>query len=297
MKHSRLIILIVFLIVASAVGWAIWSPSQTTAPATSIIPPPEDVPFSLPTKADTGQVSYRALTLTTDKPGKEIADSVGMANMQAVFLINRVDAGHLSKGAVMSIPDSFDDPTAFSSFPATISDLAAVPKIMLVSQRVQAFGIYEHGELIRFGPVSTGKKTTPTPSRLYFTNWKGKLVTSTVDNEWIMPWYFNLDNKEGISMHQLELPGYPASHACIRLTEDDAKFIYDWADQWKLSADDVVIAHGTPVLVFGTYAYGVAAPWKNLPSDLMAVTITADELTKALEPHLAEIAPTPSTEE
>jgi lipoprotein-anchoring transpeptidase ErfK/SrfK len=163
-----------------------------------------------------------------------------------VLALNRLDEQHMDKGKTVVIPDSFDDQEAFESFPLTIPALKEVPKIMLVSQRLQAFALYENGDRIRSGPVSTGKKSTPSPSKLYFTNWKGKLVTSSIDDEWIMPWYFNLDNKLGVSMHQYDLPGYPASHACIRMYEWDAKFIYDWADQWKVSDDgESVLAHGT----------------------------------------------------
>jgi len=37
-----------------------------------------------------------------------------------------------------------------------------------------------------------------------------------------------------VSFHKFDLPGYPASHGCVRLPEEDAKWIYDWADHWTL---------------------------------------------------------------
>ena len=72
-----------------------------------------------------------------------------------------------------------------------------------------------------------------TPAGLQYTNYKAKLKISTIDGDWKMPWYFNIQNRSGIGMHDYS-PGYPASHSCIRLLEHDAKWIFNWADQWVL---------------------------------------------------------------
>ncbi|HEY6403600.1 MAG TPA: L,D-transpeptidase, partial [Blastocatellia bacterium] len=103
-----------------------------------------------------------------------------------------------------------------------------------------------------------------------------------------LPWYFNLDNKQGISFHQYDLPGYPASHGCVRLLEEDAAWIYGWADQWKLSADRRVETQGTPVIVFGKYDYGKQAPWKQLVTDYRAASLTGSELDEAIRGDLAK---------
>ena len=80
------------------------------------------------------------------------------------------------------------------------------------------------------------------------------------------PWYFNISNKGGVAMHQYFLPGYPASHSCIRMYEEDAKWIFDWAQQWEISEDGAtVIKNGTPVLLFGTYNFEEPSAWKILP--------------------------------
>jgi hypothetical protein len=51
-----------------------------------------------------------------------------------------------------------------------------------------------------------------------------------VDPDWLMPWYWNLDNRTGLAMHAYGLPGHPASHGCIRLLENDAIWLHDWAE-------------------------------------------------------------------
>jgi hypothetical protein len=102
--------------------------------------------------------------------------------------------------------------------------------------------------------------------------------TSTIDDNWIMPWYFNIQNKEGIAFHKYELPGYAGSHACIRLEEADAKWIYGWADQWKLDTNGRVASNGTPVVVFGNYEFNGIQPWRRLPENPRIMDLTAGEL-------------------
>ena len=155
----------------------------------------------------------------------------------------------------------------------------SIPKMILINQRIQLFAAYENGKLVQFGPVSSGRKLKPTPNGLFHTNYKSKLKTSTVNGEWKMPWYFNISNKGGIGMHQFTLPGYPASHSCIRMYEENAKWIFDWAEQWEVSKDgSTVIKNGIPVLVFGTYNFNETAPWKTLPQNPEALDLTDEEL-------------------
>lgn len=252
---------------------------STKSGDTASVTMPEVLPLPVvPTPPPEPPLSFTAVTLTSDKPGKELTDLVDAEHLDALLSLNRLDAQHLRKDQTIIVPSSFDDTFALSAFPKEIPELKDTPKILLVSQRVQEFGAYEYGKLVRFGGVSTGKKSTQTPSKLYHTNWKGRLVTSTVDDSWIMPWYFNLDNFLGVSMHQYELPGYPASHSCVRLSEKDAIWAYDWAQEWKLSPDEKLLENGTPVLIFGQYAYGETAPWKKLPENKDAIKITIEEI-------------------
>ncbi|HEU0176491.1 MAG TPA: L,D-transpeptidase [Blastocatellia bacterium] len=203
--------------------------------------------------------------------------------MAVLLKLNRLDEQHLRAGVTLLIPEHIDELNAFSPFPRRLETAREVPKLILVSLRVQAFGAYEFGNLVRWGPTSSGKRATPTPAGLYHTNWKSKATRSSINEEWLLPWYFNLDNKRGISFHQYDLPGYPASHGCLRLLADDAAWIYGWADQWTLSADRRrVEAHGTPVIVFGKYDYGKQPPWKNLDTNYGAASVNGNELEEAI---------------
>jgi lipoprotein-anchoring transpeptidase ErfK/SrfK len=233
---------------------------------------------------------YHTLTIATASPAKELAAAVGASNVQTVLEINRIDTANIAKGRVLIVPNSFDDPAALSPFPATVAAAADIPKLMVVDQAIQAFAVYNNGALMRWGGVNTGKQSTPTPNQLYFANWKGKSVISSEDDSWILPWYVNLDNKEGISMHQYDLPGYPASHSCVRMFEQDAEWIYNWAEQWKVSDDgQTVLQYGTPVIVFGNYAFGKTSPWKSLAKDPAATTVSQDTLETLISSDKAEI--------
>lgn len=238
-------------------------------------------------------LAYRSIAIKGVEGRKflsQLRSEIGEEKMAVLIKLNRLDTQHLRPGVTLLIPEQIDELNALSPFPDKLEIGREIPKLILVSLRVQAFGAYEYGNLVRWGPTSTGKKATPTPAGLYHTNWKSKATRSSINNEWLLPWYFNLDNQRGISFHQYDLPGYPASHGCVRLLADDAAWIYGWADQWTLSTDRRrVEAYGTPVIVFGKYDYGKQAPWKNLVTDFGAASVTGSELQEAIGINLPVI--------
>lgn len=235
-------------------------------------------------KKDVPEINnYYSLTLVTEKPFDELAQYVDGADLENTLKLNRINSEFLKQGDTLVLSYDIKDFLYLSPFPKELSISKEIPKLLLISQKVQAFGVYEYGDLVRWGPVSSGKELTPTESYLYFTNWKAKEAVSTFDDEWIMKWNFNLDNLKGIGMHQYEMPGYPASHSCVRMFEEDAKWLYDWADQWIVSRDEQrVLASGTPVIIFGYYDYDQTAPWKNLPVSQDATKIDLETLNNTV---------------
>lgn len=234
-------------------------------------------------------VTYHYQVITKEDRKKSDAQ---FEHLDVLLALNRVDFKHLLRMDTIVAPDSFyAGLMAYSPFPWQVSDLKEVPKIIFYSYRIQAFAAYQNGELVKWGPVSMGKKATPTPTGLFFTNWRSKETISTVNSEWIMKWYFNLDNFEGVSMHEYEMPGYPASHACVRLTTADALWFYNWCEQWILNKDKYrsIKAYGTPVVIFGAYNFDEPKPWMKLPHDKDILTISADELAKEVKPYLETI--------
>lgn len=236
-------------------------------------------------------VHFEVFKIQGRKSIAELESRLGADAFTAMLKINRTDKKHIRAGDSLIIPGASADLMSIAPLPLQLEVARTIPKLILVSRRVQAFGAYESGRLVRWGPTSTGKKSTPTPAGLYHTNWKAKETRSSVNQSWVLPWCFNLDNFSGVSFHKFDLPGYPASHGCVRLLEEDAKWIYDWADQWTLSKiDHSVIAFGTPVVIFGDYAYREKPLWKRLADDPGATAISVAETENALNQHLAMIA-------
>ncbi|MDT0644182.1 L,D-transpeptidase [Zunongwangia sp. F363] len=195
-----------------------------------------------------------------------------------IFALNRIEEYRVQPGIPVIIPDTISqDFLIYSPFPKELPLLDSIPKAVLIAQRIQGFALYESGKLIHWGPVSSGKKSTPTPNGLHYGNYKAKRKVSTVNDAWILPYYFNFLNFEGVGVHQYNMPGFPASHACVRLKMDDAKFIYDWADMWQLE-NDTIKHNGTPFMVFGEYDFDAPAPWLNLADDFKADDLTDEEL-------------------
>lgn len=219
------------------------------------------------------------LKQTTDSSAIDIA-----------LAVNRVDKANLVKMDSVIIPtDLTGDIAYYLPFPFEVKALEEVDKIIFFSYPTQTFATYENGQLVYTGPTNMGRKKDQTPTGLFFTNWKAEETTSTFNDEWDLKWNFNIANKLGVGWHQYELPGYPASHSCLRLLEKDARYLYEWADQWVLLDDDTISVKGTPVIIFGAYDFEAEKPWSQLVTDPKALTISEEEITQQVSPHLKNI--------
>ena len=187
--------------------------------------------------------------------------------------LNRRDLAHLARLTEIIVPDTsppggvrdgIEAELAYSPLPVEWTWAVSMPKALIVHQPAQVFGAYEFGRLVRWGPVSTGRKETPTPAGSYNLTWKSKSRRSTDNDAWLLKWYFNFINSRGVSFHEFDLPGAAASHACVRLLTRDAMWIYEWGEQWKLSPDGrTVVTPGTPVVVQGEVDWKNPTPWTS----------------------------------
>jgi len=210
--------------------------------------------------------------------------------LDLVLALNRVDAVNLKKLDSIVVPTDFSgDLEYYMPFPLEVATLNEVSKIILFSYTTQAFATYEYGVLTHVGPTSLGREKDKTPTGLFFTNWKAEETISTFNDEWELKWNFNIENKQGIGFHEYELPGYPASHSCLRLLEKDAKMLYEFADQWELESAEKVKLKGTPVIVFGSYDFKNPKIWNTLPQDAKALSITETELETTILTYLPSI--------
>lgn len=200
------------------------------------------------------------------KTAAELTQRFTPEQIAVLEMLNRRDTAHLLRGdphgSGLLVPLTWaEDILVYSPFPASWPSTAGAAKALVVSQPLQAFAAYEHGELVRWGPVSTGRQNTPTPEGRYNLTWRSRQRRSTDNQEWLLEWYFNFVNERGVSFHLFELPGYPASHACVRLLLRDAQWIYNWGEQWTLDEHRQMKVPGTPVWILGTYSFGKPAAW------------------------------------
>ena len=232
----------------------------------------------------------KAVTYTLENTKEWLKTNKDSANLEIAFAVNRTDKAFFTKMDSVIIPtDRSGDIAFYLPFPFEVPYLAVVDKILFFSYPTQTFAAYENGILTYTGPTNMGRKTDQTPTGLFFTNWKAEETISTFDDEWKLLWNFNIENKKGVGFHQYDLPGYPASHSCLRLLEKDAKYLYEWADQWVLVDDENVKFKGTPVIVFGAYDFDAPKPWLQLVKNPKALTISESEMEKVTAPFLSTI--------
>lgn len=207
--------------------------------------------------------------------------------LKIAVAINRTDNENFAKMDSVIVPVDMDgDLEYYFPFPLNVPYLNDIDKIIYFSYPSQTFATYENGELTYTGPTNMGRKKDQTPTGLFYANWKAEETTSTFNDEWELKWNFNVENLLGVAWHQYALPGYPASHSCMRLQEKDARFLYDWADQWILTGKEKIIAKGTPVIIFGSYDFDTQKPWLQLVENPKALDITEAEMEKQTEPFL-----------
>jgi hypothetical protein len=170
-----------------------------------------------------------------------------------VLRFNRIDRRHIYQGIYLKIPNRLDLIKNFTPMPEIYQPAEKEAKFILVDLSEQFLGAYEFGRLVFSVPIATGEGGNCTPggdftinafdprhhSSLYF-------VEKTVKK---YPMNYALrffTNSKGVDfwIHGRDLPGYPASHGCIGLYDEemqkkyykyprrplleDAKTLYQW---------------------------------------------------------------------
>lgn len=95
------------------------------------------------------------------------------------------------------------------------------PLQIIVSIPDQQVSLYENDALIARSSVSTGVRLHPTPAGVFSVIGKQRWHRSNIYSGAPMP-YMQRITWSGIALHAGVVPGHPASHGCIRLTNDFA---------------------------------------------------------------------------
>lgn len=113
---------------------------------------------------------------------------------------------------------------------------AAGPLLLTIDLTKQRVMVYRDGALIAAATISTGSAGRETPTGVFTILEKKVMHRSSTYDDAPMPFMQRLTTK-GIAIHAGDLPGYPASHGCIRLPNEFAKKLYE------------VTEIGTPVMI------------------------------------------------
>ncbi|WP_315765580.1 MULTISPECIES: L,D-transpeptidase family protein [unclassified Bradyrhizobium] len=114
--------------------------------------------------------------------------------------------------------------------PAVVEKDAAKPQgplIVAISINKQQVKIYDSNGLFAEAPVSTGMKGHPTPTGVFSIIQKQKYHRSNIYSGAPMPFMQRI-TWSGVALHAGVLPGYPASHGCIRMPPAFAVKMYGW---------------------------------------------------------------------
>ncbi|MGB3446573.1 MAG: L,D-transpeptidase [Xanthobacteraceae bacterium] len=137
------------------------------------------------------------------------------------------------------------------------------PLIVTVSIKNQSLKVYDANGLFAEAPVSTGMRGHATPLGIFSVIQKNKWHRSNIYSGAPMPYMQRL-TWSGIAMHAGALPGYPASHGCIRMPNHFATQIWNWT---RMGARVVVtsgevspVAFSHPLLITQKPAPQVAPP-------------------------------------
>jgi lipoprotein-anchoring transpeptidase ErfK/SrfK len=137
------------------------------------------------------------------------------------------------------------------------------PLIIAVSIEQQKVRVYDSNGLFAESAVSTGMKGHSTPMGVFSIIQKHKMHRSNIYSDAPMP-YMQRITWSGVAMHAGVLPGYPASHGCIRMPMAFAMKMWNWT---RMGAR-VIVTPGqiTPA----RFAHPLLVAQKVVPQPLIA---------------------------
>ena len=171
------------------------------------------------------------------------------------------------------------------------SRTAGEPIMAIVSLRNQRITVYDVRGWILRAPISSGQKGRETPAGIFTVIQKEAEHYSNLYDDAFMP-HMQRITWSGIALHGGPLPGYPASHGCVRMPYEFAARLFD---ETRLGLRVIVaptdvapveIAH--PVLFQSKSGNGVLAVARM--AEAGEATRKADEAKRAVAVAFREVA-------
>ncbi|MCC1493738.1 L,D-transpeptidase family protein [Cognatishimia sp. F0-27] len=165
-----------------------------------------------------------------------------------------------AQDAMMNIDDML--PGDFTWHPERAPNGAVAVIASIPEQRVH---VYRNGIRIAVSTCSTGRRGHETPTGVFTVLQKDADHRSSTYGGAPMP-NMNRLTWDGIALHAGNLPGYPASHGCVRLPLEFSRLLF-------------TVTHvGTPVILSGAHN----DPWNLVHPGLVLNAFADDELATAV---------------
>ncbi len=157
---------------------------------------------------------------------------------------------------------------------------ASGPVVIVVSLPEQMAHVYRGGVRIARSTISSGKPGHETPTGVFPILQKRREHYSNLYNNAPMPFMQRL-TWDGIALHGGRIPGYPASHGCVRLPHEFARKLFALTDHDV----NVVVADE------GSHSAAVVYPGERVPvnpvTGLEPVSST-DAIATRIEPDASQ---------
>lgn len=190
----------------------------------------------------------------SDSPGRSVAQRIGGLGALGLILCALAAApAHASEPALRPGQSLWHPEVAPQG-----------PLVAVVSLDEQRLYVYRNGVAIGYSTISSGRRGHETPTGVFTILEKDRDHHSNKYDDAPMPYMERL-TWDGVAMHGGTLPGYPASHGCVRLPQDFAERLFAITHR----GDTVVVAGGkaSPVAIVHPSVLAPVTP-SGIPADL-----------------------------
>jgi lipoprotein-anchoring transpeptidase ErfK/SrfK len=169
-----------------------------------------------------------------------VLDGAGLYMLASSYAADAARAAHLRAAqlaAAAKPPAPKPPPPPAMINPPAVADVLQSGTLIVISKKSQNMFVFSDGTLWASTPVSTGKRRHETPSGVFPILQKHRLHRSNIYSGAPMPFMQRL-TWSGIALHAGWVPGYPASHGCVRVPPAVAQSLFKLTNA---SATTVVI--------------------------------------------------------